>query len=147
MQIFDSGACPGESHRDRSNVPARALDSCFAYLDEGREEDAIRELEKAQRLSWGAPHFRGGFGSALARTGNADAARKILGELEAISTTSYVSPVVFSWVHTGLGENDDAMRWLHKAYDERATLLVSLKTFPVFDPLRSGPDSRSWSAA
>ncbi len=39
-----------------------------------------------------------------------------------------------------IGETDEAMIWLERAYEEREPLLINAKTEPRLDPLR--PDSR-----
>jgi hypothetical protein len=39
----------------------------------------------------------------------------------------------------GLGENDQALNWLEKAYEERFNRLAYLRRKPVWDPLRSDP--------
>ena len=39
--------------------------------------------------------------------------------------------------YVGLGEKDQAMDWLEKAYDERFDPIIL--TWPFFDPLRSDP--------
>jgi hypothetical protein len=43
-------------------------------------------------------------------------------------------------IHAALGENDEAMVWLEKAYQEREVQLVRAKVDPRFDPLRKDPD-------
>ena len=45
----------------------------------------------------------------------------------------------FAIVHVGLGENDHALSWLDKAYEERFNRLAYLRREPVWDPLRSDP--------
>ena len=43
-------------------------------------------------------------------------------------------------IYAGLGEKEQALEWLEKAYDERSDLLVYLKVDPIFDSrLRSEP--------
>jgi hypothetical protein len=39
----------------------------------------------------------------------------------------------------GLGQKEQALEWLEKAYDERSNLLVYLNFDPIFDGLRSDP--------
>jgi hypothetical protein len=41
--------------------------------------------------------------------------------------------------HVALGEKDQAIRELNKAYDRRENDLYWLKTDPLFDPLRDDP--------
>ena len=40
-------------------------------------------------------------------------------------------------MYVGLGEKDQAMKWLEKAYEERFNPSILLR--PAFDPLRSDP--------
>ena len=42
-------------------------------------------------------------------------------------------------MHVGLGEHDQALNWIDKAYEERFNRLAYLKREPVWDPLRSDP--------
>ncbi len=38
-----------------------------------------------------------------------------------------------------IGETEEAMTWLERAYEERDPLLLNAKTDPNLDPLRSDP--------
>ncbi len=38
-----------------------------------------------------------------------------------------------------IGETEEAMTWLERAYGERDPLLLVIKTDPLLDPLRSDP--------
>ncbi len=51
----------------------------------------------------------------------------------------YVSPVVVAIACAEAGETDLAFDWLERAYRERDPVMISLKAFPPFDPLRSDP--------
>jgi len=42
-------------------------------------------------------------------------------------------------IYTALGERDQALEWLSKAYEERGEWLVWLKVDPKLDSLRSDP--------
>lgn len=42
-------------------------------------------------------------------------------------------------VYIGLGDKDEAFRWLERAYKEHDSWLALLKVWPPFDPLRSDP--------
>ncbi len=72
------------------------------------------------------------------RDSNAEA-RKILDQLIALSTRSYVSPFDIAIAYVGLGDRDQAFAWLEKAYDERVRPMLSLRVNPRLDPLRSDP--------
>ena len=51
----------------------------------------------------------------------------------------YTPALAFAVVHLGLGENDQALNWLEKAYEERFNRLAYLRREPVWDPLRPDP--------
>jgi hypothetical protein len=42
-------------------------------------------------------------------------------------------------VYAGLHENEKAMDWLEKAYEDRSNAIIFLKVDPDFDGLRSNP--------
>jgi hypothetical protein len=45
----------------------------------------------------------------------------------------------FALVHAGLGERDEVLRDLERAYEERSTVLAYLLIDPRFAPLRGDP--------
>jgi TolB-like protein/Tfp pilus assembly protein PilF len=53
--------------------------------------------------------------------------------------TGYFSPEEIAQLYSDLGDKDQAFRWLDIAYQEHDWLLIGLKTFVPFDPLRSDP--------
>lgn len=59
--------------------------------------------------------------------------------IEQIKTRSSASDldILFAALHARLGEHDEAFERLEKAFDKREPGLVSIKTDPVFEPLRS----------
>jgi hypothetical protein len=78
-------------------------------------------------------------GHVYAVAGRKGEARKILAELEELAKHRYVSPYDRATVYAGLGEKDQAITWLERAYQERSDGLVFLKVEPKFDGLRSDP--------
>ena len=42
-------------------------------------------------------------------------------------------------VYAGLGENDQALDWIEKAYKDRSNAIVFAKVDPQLDTLRSAP--------
>ena len=66
-------------------------------------------------------------------------ARELLGTLIAYSRTNYVPPTDLAMVYGSLGQKDEAILWLNKAYDDRSTRMIWLKVDPGFDSLRSDP--------
>ena len=103
-------------------------------------DEAIAEINNAIRLSGGGDvRALATLGHALASAGRRDEAGKVLTGLEQLSKQKYVSPYFIAVIHSGLGEQDQALRRLEQAYQERHAYMVLLKVEPVFDPIRSDP--------
>jgi len=99
---------------------------------------AIEEFRIAQKAEpW--PVITAHMGWAYARSGQKDKAMKILDELNQLSGRRFVTPFCQALVYLGLREDDKALDWLEKAYDERSVWLGWLKVDPLYDPLRSNP--------
>src|SRR5262245_28844645 len=45
-----------------------------------------------------------------------DEARQVVEELKHKAETKAISPMTFAWAYTGMGEEDNAINWLEKAY-------------------------------
>jgi serine/threonine-protein kinase len=73
--------------------------------------------------------------------GQRDSATAVLSELMEMSEQgeTYVAPDLIALAHIGLGQHEEAMDWLEKAWDEREQGLIHLKMSPWYDPLRSHP--------
>jgi tetratricopeptide (TPR) repeat protein len=87
--------------------------------------------------SGGSSITKANLAHAYAVSGNREAAQKIITELEEQSKSNYVAAFDIALIHAGLGEKDQAFAWLEKAYEERSPDLVTLRTEPRFDNLRS----------
>jgi TolB-like protein/DNA-binding winged helix-turn-helix (wHTH) protein/Tfp pilus assembly protein PilF len=108
-----------------------------AYLQERMYSEAIAELQRAIELSGGSTTFTSNLAYAYAISGRRNEALKILNDLTVRSNGSS-NAAETALIRAGLGENDQAMAWLEKAYSERFNPSILLR--PGFDPLRS--DSR-----
>ena len=78
-------------------------------------------------------------GYAYAVSGKRDEAIRVLDSLKALYKQRKCSPYDIAMIHTGLGDNERALEWLEKAYEERTGGLLLLKVEPIFDNLRSDP--------
>ncbi|MCM3874021.1 MAG: winged helix-turn-helix domain-containing protein [Pyrinomonadaceae bacterium] len=110
----------------------------LAYEQKGMYREAIGDFQKGVQLS-GSPLMLALLGHAYAASGEKVAARKVLGELLDLQGRRYVSPYTIAAIHAGLGEKDQAFKWLDKAEEERDIWLMNLKVDPVFKTLRSDP--------
>lgn len=109
----------------------------WAYEQEAMYTEAITELQKARTLSGGSPHVVAALGHAYAVSGKKGEAQKLLDELKKPAKQDYSSPYFLAIVDAGLGEKDEALEYLRKAYERRISELVFLKREPRFDNLRA----------
>ena len=58
---------------------------------------------------------------------------------ESLKRGESFSPTTLAVFYTQLGDKDQALEWLEKAFAERVTGLTRLKTRPELDPLRDDP--------
>jgi TolB-like protein/DNA-binding winged helix-turn-helix (wHTH) protein/Tfp pilus assembly protein PilF len=110
-----------------------------AYEEKRAFDLAIPELQKAVELSHGTPLMVSALAHAYARGGRKEEAEKLLAQLERDAKTKYVSPYYFAIVYLGLGNNEQAMNWLDKAFADRSNGLVFMRVEPELDPVRSNP--------
>ena len=106
---------------------------------QGKLADAERVLREALTLPAAGAFTKAELALVLARAGRPEEAKALLEEIQAAAREHYVSPVPFAIVHIGLGNLDEALDWVERAYDERRGWLAYLKVNPIFDPLRNEP--------
>jgi DNA-binding winged helix-turn-helix (wHTH) protein/TolB-like protein/Flp pilus assembly protein TadD len=120
---------------DPNFFPARRYRG-LAYEQKGMYPEAIAEFQKGVKLS-GSPLMLALLGHAYAASGKKAEAQQVLSELQDLQGRRYVSPYTVAAIYAGLGERDQAFKWLEKAYEERDIWLMNLKVDPVFSKLRS----------
>ena len=108
-----------------------------AYEQKGMYEETVEHLQRASTVSPGSPDRIGALGHAHAVFRRREYARKALRELHELSKRRFVSSYDFAIIHAGLGEAENAFKWLERACEERSfSMLMSLKAEPRLDPLR-----------
>jgi len=105
------------------------------YAEKGMYSESIGEFLK----SGNGPDSLGHLGNAYARAGLAAAARKTIVQLQNNVARDGVGRYEIALVYTGLGEKQEAFKWLEEAYSAHDVGLVYLKIDPCLDPLRSDP--------
>ncbi|HKF24204.1 MAG TPA: tetratricopeptide repeat protein [Candidatus Angelobacter sp.] len=111
----------------------------FAYEEQGRYKDAIAAFQKAVASSARAPRYLADLARTYGLAGREREARKLLQQLKRVSKKKSVPSYLFAWVYVGLGDTDQALKWLARDSRERSNALPFLKTSPRFAPLRSDP--------
>jgi tetratricopeptide (TPR) repeat protein len=110
----------------------------MAYEQKGMFDKAIADFEAASGSEGGAS-FSGALGHAYAVAGKKEKARMLLRDLKASSAKHYFPSYQLALIHIGLGEKEEALNLLEKAYDEQYPWLIHLNAEPRLDPLRSEP--------
>jgi serine/threonine-protein kinase len=111
-----------------------------AYDQMDQHVPAIESLQRAIELSPGSIEFEAALARAYALAGDHDRARELADSLRSKAIEEYVSPVLLAQVLLALGEREEAIGELRRAFQLRATDLVWMRVRPAFDELRG--DSR-----
>ena len=110
----------------------------LALIANGQQDEAITVLEKALGPDRN-PAVMSVLVRAYALAGRRKEALRLLDELKRRQQTSYVAAAPFVNAYLGLGDNEQALAWLERAYEEQSNMLQLIKVHPYFDPLRSDP--------
>ncbi len=123
---------------DANFVPARH-ELVNAYVEKGAFKEALVEAQKVVSLTQRDPASLALLARVYATAGKKDEAQKLLADPIRFSQRSHVLSTAIALIYVGLGDKEQALRWLNKAYEERDGGLVWFKEDPAFDPLRSDP--------
>jgi TolB-like protein/class 3 adenylate cyclase/Flp pilus assembly protein TadD len=105
----------------------------------GARDTAIAEYQRARALN-DDPAVLGLLAHAYAFSDNKIEAGKILDQLVQLSKQRYVAAYSFALVYLGLGDKEEALRWLEKSYQDRAGSDIGyIRVDPFLDPLRGDP--------
>ncbi|MEK6322621.1 MAG: protein kinase [Acidobacteriota bacterium] len=107
----------------------------WVYERKGMYQEALAELSKISLSEYN----RAMFGWVYASSGRKSDAHKVIGELVAQSQKRYISPYLIALIYARLGEKDQTIQWLEKAYENRDNWMVWIKVDPGLDFLRSDP--------
>src|ERR1039458_4119727 len=112
----------------------------WTYEQQGNFEGALDELKQANRKA-DHPQVIASLGHAYAVAGRRGEAESVIAELQESSRHKYVSPYDVATVYAGLGDREQTLVWLEKAYQDRSGwLALWAKVDPKFAAIR--PDLR-----
>jgi tetratricopeptide (TPR) repeat protein len=109
----------------------------YVRIQEKKYSQAVDVLRKAVQLSPESMTFRADLAAALAMNGQRDEAMSILQQLT--DGPNYVPPTEIAAIYIGLGDTENALNWLERAYGVRSDQVTYIKTEPRFDSLRNEP--------
>jgi serine/threonine-protein kinase len=115
------------------NDPSAHYYLAWPLEQQGQFKRTITLYQSAIELSKRAPLYLSALGHAYGLAGMHEEAIQILEELE---RAAHPSPYNLAVVHLGLGQYEQAIDWLEKAYEARNSHLVYINRGAKFDPLR-----------
>jgi len=112
----------------------------YVYLQDGNYIRSIEELKKAVELDPVPQPYYFYLGIAYNKAGKPDETRKILEKLNTLEKENRKVSLGKALLLAELGEKDQAINWLEKAYEEKHQYLLYLKSIPaMFSTIRSDP--------
>ncbi len=111
----------------------------MVLIEKGEYEEALKYLKQAEQRSGGNTETKSLQGYALAKMGRPEDALKILAELQDAENARPVPPYNIAMIYNGLGKDDEAIKWLERAFVERDMRMTRMKVERKWDRLRSNP--------
>ena len=121
------------------NFPTSYYFLARAYEAKRMYDKAIENYGKNARLGGVPADVLANIEDAYKKAGWKGYLQSSLNELEAGARLGRFPPFVVSTFYARLGKNDEAMKWLQKAYDERDFRVLMIGVEFEFDSLRSDP--------
>ncbi len=123
---------------DPNYIPAR-LYLGSAYEATGDNISAEVEFKKLAVLTGNDEFLQVLRAKGYARSGNKVEAREVIEGLLGHAKEGRFGSFQIASLYAGIGETEEALRWLQKGYDEHSWWLVTIKVDSAFDSLRSDP--------
>jgi serine/threonine protein kinase/tetratricopeptide (TPR) repeat protein len=111
----------------------------LVYRHTERYEMAIVEGETAVATSGGSPLMQAALAQTCGMANKKREAMEMLERLNELAKKQYVSSYFLAGIHVGIGENDQALAYLERAYEEKSHWLIYLHIDPGMDTLRGEP--------
>ncbi|HTQ58100.1 MAG TPA: winged helix-turn-helix domain-containing protein [Bryobacteraceae bacterium] len=111
----------------------------YSHLARKQYAEAIADFEKGRTLNPEATINLCGLAAAQAGAGNRKAAEDVLHDMLQMRSQRYVSPFDVAIAYIGLGEREQALDWLEKAYQDESEMLLFVGSYPPAADLRSDP--------
>lgn len=109
----------------------------FAYLQKGMDDEAIDALRRAAALSGARDSAQLAY--VYAATGQPDEAERIVQRLLTVPDHRSRLPFHLAMAYAGLGNTDEAFRWLDIGYEERSSFMDAVRVTHAFRPLHDDP--------
>jgi TolB-like protein/DNA-binding winged helix-turn-helix (wHTH) protein/Tfp pilus assembly protein PilF len=111
----------------------------FAYAYKKMYPEAIAAYQRAAKRQGRQPVIIAQLAWTYGLAGRKQEAQNFIVELGKIAGRRYVSPTLFANAYLGVGDKDQALRWLERGYVEHDQWMAYLKIARIVDPLRPEP--------
>jgi TolB-like protein/DNA-binding winged helix-turn-helix (wHTH) protein len=111
----------------------------WSYRQKKMYPQAIAAGQRSVNRSRREPVTLGSLACAYGLAGKNREALELINELKERDRQGHISSFVFAEAYLGLGERDQALTRLERAYEDRDEQLVYINSDPRWDPLRSAP--------
>jgi TolB-like protein/DNA-binding winged helix-turn-helix (wHTH) protein/Tfp pilus assembly protein PilF len=109
-----------------------------AYVEKAMTPEALADIEShrpAHPTAW----YLSSLAYVYGRGGRHEEAARALQKLLELNQSQPVDPAAIFFAYLGLGDREQALAWLEKAYEQHSSIMATLKVDPAFDPLRDDP--------
>jgi TolB-like protein/DNA-binding winged helix-turn-helix (wHTH) protein len=116
---------------------SRAALIFLPYMQKGMFAEAEAAIQGQQPIEgrWYLSNLAYMYG----RMGRHQEAALEVAKLLDLNSRQRMDPIVLVQAYVGMGNNDQALAWLEKAYAQHSNGLTALKVDPTYDPLRTNP--------
>src|SRR5215469_6500947 len=111
----------------------------WTYREKKMYPEALAALEKWKLDNPSHPYALAAAASIYGLEGRKNEAQKLIDELREMARHQYVSGCFFAEAYLSLGQKDQAITWLERAYDEHDQGMVYIAAYPGLDRLHSEP--------
>ncbi len=109
------------------------------YIEQGMYAEAVEAARLVRKLAPSQTASVAFECYALAQMGKREEVRPALDELLKLSRERFVPPYHFALIYAGLGEKDEALKWLERGFEQRDPKMTFMKVDTKLNSLRSQP--------
>ncbi len=102
-------------------------------------KEALNFAKEALKYSGNGLEYRTQVGFIYGKMGRRSEAEKILNELFVSSKKEFVSPILIASMYAGIGDKENAFKWLEQCYQDHSGELIYIRIEPTFDTLHDDP--------
>ena len=135
---YDAAIEKWRSVQDMDPVFMRAHLIEGAYGEKGMFAEALADNEKVRPTISDAAYWAWR-AYILGRSGQMTEAHAAIHRMLETQKIGPVDPISVAQAFAGMGDKDQSLSWLEKAYAQHSNGLTSLKVDPAYDPLRGDP--------